>query len=62
MDTARKRASGLLDRYPAVAVPVTMDSGQIYRARFRGLERTAAASACQQLKSAQIDCFVVRTE
>jgi D-alanyl-D-alanine carboxypeptidase len=62
MDTARKRASGLLDRYPAVAVPVKKGAGQIYRARFRGLESTAAASACQQLKSAQIDCFVVRTE
>lgn len=62
MDKARKRASGLLDRYPAVAVPVQSGSSQFFRARFRGFEASAAASACQQLKSVAIDCFVTKTQ
>ncbi len=62
MASARQRAGGLLDSYSAVAVPAQKGSGQIYRARFKGFDATAAASACGQLKRLQIDCFVVRAE
>jgi D-alanyl-D-alanine carboxypeptidase len=62
MDTARQRAGGLLDPYAAVAVPYRKGSNQLYRARFRGFEATAATSACLQLRRLQIDCFVVRAD
>ncbi len=62
MAAARQRAGGLLDPYPAVAVPVQKGSNQFYRARFRGFDKTAAASACLQLRRMQIDCFVTGTD
>jgi len=62
MATARQRAGGVLDSYSAVAEPAQKGTGQIYRARFKGFDATAAASACGQLKKLQIDCFVVKAE
>jgi D-alanyl-D-alanine carboxypeptidase len=62
MASARQRAGGVLDSYPAVAVPAQKGASQIYRARFKGFDATAAASACGQLKKLQIDCFVVKAE
>jgi len=62
MEIARQRTSGLLDPYPAVTIPVKKGSSQLFRARFRGFEASAAASACLELRRLQIDCFVVRTE
>jgi D-alanyl-D-alanine carboxypeptidase len=62
MAQARARAGGILDPYHAVAIPARKGSTQIYRARFRGFEATAAATTCSQLKRLQIDCFVTRTE
>ncbi len=62
MASARQRAGGLLDTYSAVAVPAQKGTSQIYRARFKGFDATAAASACGQLKKLQIDCFVVKAE
>jgi D-alanyl-D-alanine carboxypeptidase len=62
MAAARQRAGGLLDPYHAIAIPVRNGSGQLYRARFRGFDATAAASTCLHLRRLQIDCFVVRTE
>jgi len=62
MATARQRAGGALDPYHAVAIPVQLGGNQLYRARFRGFDKTAAASTCLQLRRLQIDCFVVRTE
>ena len=62
MAAARQRAGGLLDPYHAIAIPVQKGSGQLYRARFRGFEATAAASTCLHLRRLQIDCFVVKTE
>ena len=62
MATARQRAGGILDSYSAVAEPAQKGTGQIYRARFKGFDATAAASACGQLKKLQIDCFVVKAE
>ncbi len=62
MAAVRQRVGSLLDPYPAVAVPVQQGSNQFYRARFRGFDKTAAASTCVQLKRLQIDCFVTGTE
>jgi D-alanyl-D-alanine carboxypeptidase len=62
MAAARQRANGKLDSYRGIAVPVKSGSGQLYRARFRGFDSTAANDACAQLKRAQIDCFVLKTE
>jgi D-alanyl-D-alanine carboxypeptidase len=62
MASVRQRAGGALDSYSAVAVPAQKGASQIYRARFRGFDATAAASACGQLKKLQIDCFVVKAE
>jgi D-alanyl-D-alanine carboxypeptidase len=62
MATARQRAGGVLDSYSAVAEPAQKGPGQIYRARFKGFDATAAASACGQLKKLQIDCFVVKAD
>jgi D-alanyl-D-alanine carboxypeptidase len=62
MAAARQRAGGLLDPYHAIAIPVQKGSGQLYRARFRGFDATAAASTCLHLRRLQIDCFVVRTD
>jgi D-alanyl-D-alanine carboxypeptidase len=62
MASARQRAGGALDSYSAVAVPAQKGANQIYRARFKGFDATAAASACGQLKKLQIDCFVVKAE
>ena len=62
MASARQRAGGILDSYAAIAVPAPKGSGQIYRARFKGFDATAAASTCGQLKKLQIDCFVVKAE
>jgi D-alanyl-D-alanine carboxypeptidase len=62
MDAARQRAAGLLDPYAAVAVPFRKGSSQLYRARFRGFDATAATNTCLQLRRLQIDCFVVSTE
>jgi D-alanyl-D-alanine carboxypeptidase len=62
MDVARRRAGGLLDPYHAVAVPFRKGSSQLFRARFRGFDAAAAASACLQLRRLEIDCFVVATQ
>jgi len=62
MAAARQRAGGILDSYSAVAEPAQKGAGQIYRARFKGFDATAAASACGQLKKLQIDCFVVKAD
>jgi D-alanyl-D-alanine carboxypeptidase len=62
MASARQRAGGLLDTYSAVAIPAQKGTSQIYRARFKGFDATAAASACGQLKKLQIDCFVIKAE
>jgi D-alanyl-D-alanine carboxypeptidase len=62
MDAARQRSGGLLDPYPAVAVPFRKGNGQLYRARFRGFDAAAATSTCLQLRRLQIDCFVVGTQ
>jgi D-alanyl-D-alanine carboxypeptidase len=62
MAAARQRAGGLLDPYHAIAIPVRNGSGQLYRARFRGFDATAAASTCLHLRRLQIDCFVVGTQ
>jgi D-alanyl-D-alanine carboxypeptidase len=62
MASARQRTGGILDSYSAVAVPASKGSNQIYRARFKGFDAPAAASACGQLKKLQIDCFVVKAE
>lgn len=62
MASARQRAGGVLDSYPAVAVPAQKGTSQIYRARFKGFDATAAASTCGQLKKLQIDCFVIKAE
>jgi D-alanyl-D-alanine carboxypeptidase len=62
MDDARRRAGGLLDSYHAVAVPFRKGADQLFRARFRGFDATAAASACVRLRQLQIDCFVVSAE
>jgi hypothetical protein len=51
-----------LDPYRSVAVPVQTGSNQLYRARFRGFDATAAASTCLHLRRLQIDCFVVNTQ
>jgi D-alanyl-D-alanine carboxypeptidase len=62
MAAARERANGKLDHYRGIAMPVKNGSNQLYRARFRGFDATAANDACAQLKRAQIDCFVLKTE
>ena len=62
MASARQRAGTLLDNHAAVAVPAQKGTGQIYRARFKGFDAIAAASACGELKRLQIDCFVIKTE
>jgi D-alanyl-D-alanine carboxypeptidase len=62
MDAARQRAGGLLDPYHAVAVPFRKGTTQLYRARFRGFDATAATSTCLHLRRLQIDCFVVSAE
>jgi D-alanyl-D-alanine carboxypeptidase len=62
MAAARQRAGGLLDPYHAIAIPVQKGAGQLYRARFRGFDATAAASTCLHLRRLQIDCFVVKTQ
>jgi D-alanyl-D-alanine carboxypeptidase len=41
---------------------VQKGAGQLYRARFRGFDATAAASTCLHLRRLQIDCFVVKTQ
>jgi D-alanyl-D-alanine carboxypeptidase len=62
LTAARQRAGGRLDPYEAVAVPLQSGASQLYRARFRGFDATAAASACLHLRRLQIDCFVVNTQ
>jgi D-alanyl-D-alanine carboxypeptidase len=60
--TARQRAGGRLDPYEAVAIPLQSGASQLVRARFRGFDASAAASACLHLRRLQIDCFVVNTQ
>jgi len=62
MASARQRSGGLLDAYSPAAEPAQKGASQIYRARFKGFDATAAASTCGQLKKLQIDCFVVKAE
>ena len=62
MTAARQRAGGMLDPYRAIAIPVQSGTNQLYRARFRGFDATAANETCVQLKRMQIDCFVLKTE
>jgi len=62
MAAARQRTNGMLDPYRAIAIPVQSGTNQLYRARFRGFDATAANETCVQLKRMQIDCFVLKTE
>ena len=62
MAAARQRANGMLDRYRAIAIPAHSGTNQLYRARFRGFDATAANETCAQLKRMQVDCFVLKTE
>lgn len=58
---ALERASGLLGGAAPETAPVKSGSRQLYRARFGGFDQQAAATACNELKRRQIDCFVART-
>jgi D-alanyl-D-alanine carboxypeptidase len=62
MSSVRQRAGGLLDPYHSVAVPVRSGAKQLYRARFKGFDATAAASTCLHLRRLQVDCFVVNAQ
>jgi D-alanyl-D-alanine carboxypeptidase len=59
---AARGAPGMLDPYEAVAVPLQTGPSQLFRARFRGFDATAAASTCLHLRRLQIDCFVVNAQ
>lgn len=62
MIQARQRLGGMLDGYASVSVPVQSGGSQLYRARFRGFDATAANNTCSQMKTVQIDCFVIRAQ
>ena len=62
-DAARQAAKQLPDLLGQAAVmtpTIRGQKGNIYRARLMGLSERSARTACKQLKSARIDCLVVR--
>ncbi|MEL6289178.1 MAG: D-alanyl-D-alanine carboxypeptidase [Pseudomonadota bacterium] len=54
-----QRARQIIEGYPPVTVPFEHKSRRWYRARFAGVSRSAARSACADLKSQKIDCIVM---
>ena len=62
MASARQRAGGVLDSYSAVRGAGAEGREPNLSLPLHGVDATAAASACGQLKKLQIDCFVVKAE
>ena len=58
---ARGKSATILAAAQASAQPVTSGTRQLWRARFVGLDEQSAATACNQLRLAQVDCLVTRT-
>lgn len=62
MASARKKATGLLDKHEHVAMAVQRGDRQIYRARFVNFTEGSASNACLELRRMAIDCFVMKSE
>ena len=56
----QQRAGRLLRGSQPVSVKVAAHPRTIYRARFAGFDVKRASNVCAQLKTVQIDCFVMR--
>jgi len=66
---AEKALVATLERAPTVlaeaaprTIPVVSGSRRLYRARFVGLDSSAARNACEELRRRKIDCFVAKAE
>ena len=66
---AEKALVATLEKVPTVlaeaaprTIPAVSGSRQIYRARFVGLDASAARNACEELRRRKIDCFVAKAE
>lgn len=66
---AEKALVATLEQAPTVlaeaaprTIPVVSGSRQLYRARFVGLDSSAARNACEELRRRKIDCFVAKAE
>lgn len=62
LSAVQTRAGPIVASHPSVTHPVSKDGRQVYRARFRGFDANAAASACQGLRKQAFDCFVMVAE
>ena len=58
--SVKERTRTLLAAASPTTQPVQSSGRQLYRARFIGLDATAAAAACTELRRNQIDCQVTR--
>lgn len=58
--SVKERTRKLLAAASPTTQPVQSAGRQLYRARFIGLDATAAAAACTELRRNQIDCQVTR--
>lgn len=57
---AARKLPDLLGQTKIVIPSIKGDRGRLYRARLMGLSEARARSACKRLRSARIDCLVVR--
>jgi D-alanyl-D-alanine carboxypeptidase len=55
---AQNRARKALGAARPVTQAISVGGRQLFRARFAGLDATAAAGACNELRRLQIDCQV----
>jgi D-alanyl-D-alanine carboxypeptidase len=57
---ARSKADGVLAKADPFTERVDKGEKTLYRARFAGLDKTAAESACKQLKRGEIPCMMLK--
>jgi len=62
LDSVSGKAGKLLQRHPRTALYAQVNGRKVYRARFGGFEKARASAACDQLKRASVNCFVVTAE
>ncbi len=60
LSLCRSKAQSQLDHASPFTEPVAKGSKTLYRARFAGLDRSQAASACKHLKRSEIPCMVLK--
>ncbi len=62
LSAIQQKAGDVVGRYAPVALPLAGAQRKLYRARFAGFTRNAAASTCTQLKRRAITCVVMSAD